>query len=320
MLRLEAEQDSPFLPLRMRLHTLEPSTLEPSKKAISPWLEMGAYEALWAAPSSTAKRVADELRASPGSVPSDLILPNVAQTFAKKAQAILTKGKVERFGVRIHGAGDYPSRLCAAGHPIGLLYFQGWWDLVETRSVAVVGSRRATAVGKRRAARIARGLVADRFTVVSGLAAGIDTVAHRAAIEAGGWTIGVIGTPLYECYPRENRELQALVARDHLLISEVPIVRYSNQTYLQNRFFFPQRNVTMSALTEATVIIEASDTSGTLVQARAALKQGRKLFILESCFQRPGLKWPQKFLQKGATRVRDYDDIREHLEQAPANS
>ena len=80
-----------------------------------------------------------------------------------------------------------------------------------------------------------------------------------------------------------------------------------------NRLFFPERNVTMSALTEATIIVEAGDTSGTLIQARAALHQGRKLFILDSCFRNPSISWPQKFADKGAIRVMDYDDIRQHL-------
>jgi DNA processing protein len=107
--------------------------------------------------------------------------------------------------------------------------------------------------------------------------------------------------------------LQRRIARDFLLISQVPVRRYEAQDYRMNRLFFPERNVTMSALTDATVIVEAGETSGTLVQARAALKQGRRLFILESCFNNPGITWPQKFAEQGAIRVRDYDDIREQL-------
>jgi DNA processing protein len=80
-----------------------------------------------------------------------------------------------------------------------------------------------------------------------------------------------------------------------------------------NRLFFPERNATMSALTEATVIVEAGDTSGTLIQARHALQQGRKLFILDSCFRIPDLRWPSKFLERGAIRISEYDEIRTHL-------
>lgn len=152
----------------------------------------------------------------------------------------------------------------------------------------------------------------DGFTIVSGLATGIDTEAHTTAIEAGGQTIAVVGTPLGEYYPPENRVLQDRIARDFLLISQVPVYRYAQQTPRFNRLFFPDRNVTMCALTEATIIVEASETSGTLIQARAAIEQGRKLFILDSCFQQ-GLSWPAKYEAQGAIRVRDYDDIRTAL-------
>jgi len=113
------------------------------------------------------------------------------------------------------------------------------------------------------------------WTIVSGLAEGIDTVAHTTALELGGRTIAVIGTPISESYPKSNAELQARIAKDFLVVSQVPIERYGHQIWKQNRGFFPERNVTMSALTEATVIVEASNTSGTLIQARAALRQNR---------------------------------------------
>jgi len=89
----------------------------------------------------------------------------------------------------------------------------------------------------------------------------------------------------------------------------VPVLRYRNQTVPHNRFFFPERNVTMSALTEATVIVEAGETSGTLTQARAALYQGRKLFVLNSCFERMDITWPAYFERRGAIRVRESEDI-----------
>jgi DNA processing protein len=159
-------------------------------------------------------------------------------------------------------------------------------------------------------------LVADGYTIVSGLARGIDTVAHKTAIDAGGFTVAVLGTPITEHYPPENRDLQQFIADKHLVVSQVPIVRYSRQHVRANRYFFPERNVTMSALTEATIIVEAGETSGTLVQARHALKQKRKLFILDSCFQNPALTWPENFAKQGAIRVTDYEDIKKHLAAA----
>jgi DNA processing protein len=168
-----------------------------------------------------------------------------------------------------------------------------------------------------RTKKLVKMLVQDGFTIVSGLAQGIDTVAHETAIEEGGLTIAVIGTPLSHTYPRENAELQHRIMNEFLVISQVPVVRYEKQDYRMNRFFFPERNITMSALTEATIIVEAGETSGTLVQARAALHQKRKLFILDSCFRNPSLTWPKKYAARGAIRVVDYDDIKRPLSLTP---
>ena len=108
-----------------------------------------------------------------------------------------------------------------------MLYFQGAWELSETRCVAVVGSRTASEDGIRRATRVAHALVDQRFTVVSGLAAGVDKAAHTAAIEAGGKTVAFIGTPIGTYYPKENEALQRRIAEEHLLISQVPVLRYA---------------------------------------------------------------------------------------------
>jgi DNA processing protein len=288
---------------------------------ISPLVELGAYEAMWASLGVWFKSLAEDFRSHPGALPSDLLANHEkALEFSREAVALLHRGGVERFGLRINGAGEYPLKLRDAEFPVELLYYRGWWDLVDTRSVAVVGSRKPSGEGIRRTEQLVRDLARDKFTIVSGLAAGIDTSAHLAAIKYGANTVGVIGTPLSETYPKQNAELQEFIARKHLLISQVPVYRYSKQDYRKNRLFFPERNITMSALTEATIIVEASDTSGTLIQARAALKQKRKLFILDSCFHRPGLKWPHTYEQRGAIRVKDYSDIRRHLIESPTDS
>lgn len=280
--------------------------------AISPLLELGAYESLWARPGMSVKKLADLFRDHPNVLPSALVPHNEAMEMAQKVVLQLRARGVARFGVRIHRASEYPERLRDAKHPIEFLCFQGVWELVETPSVAVVGTRNPSAEGRARARRLVRSLVEDGRTVVSGLASGIDTEAHTAAIESGGKTIAVIGTPLGSYYPSENRDLQDRIGREFLLISQVPVFRYSQQSPHFNRLFFPERNHTMSALTDATVIIEAGETSGSLIQARAAIEQGRKLFILESCFNR-GLKWPERYLERGAVRVRDYADIKAAL-------
>src|SRR3546814_11200243 len=120
--------------------------------------------------------------------------------------------------------------------------------------------------------------------VVSGLARGIDSAAHRAAIARGGHTISVVGTPLGSCYPKENAELQEEIARDHLLISQVPVLRYAKQSPQHNRPSFPTRNVTMSPLTARTTIVEARTPSVNLPQDPPPPHQRRELFNLTNSF------------------------------------
>lgn len=281
----------------------------PARTAISPRRELGAYEALFLQQGATFKTLAEKFAADETALPSDFVSASEAYETATKALEKLHKSGVFHFGVRINKAGDYPAKLRHARYPVELLYYQGTWELSEMRGLAVVGSRNPSEGGIQRAARLARELVERNFAVVSGLAAGIDTAAHTAALDAGGRTIAVIGTPLGESYPKENAELQAHIAKDHLLISQVPVLRYATQPFQSKRYYFPERNATMSALTEGTIIVEAGETSGTLTQARAALYQGRKLFILDSCFRNPDITWPARFEKEGAIRVREPEDI-----------
>lgn len=282
---------------------------EPAVASISPRRELGAYEALWLEQGATFKTIAERFSKDPSALPSDFVSPNVADRAATEVLKELKERGVDRFGVRINHAGDYPKKLRDARYPVEMLYYQGAWEITELRGIAVVGSRKPSDEGVKRARRLARELVERNFAVVSGLAAGIDIAAHNGALLAGGRTIAVIGTPLGNYYPREHREMQDRIAAEHLLISQVPVLRYLRQHVPQNKLFFPERNVTMSALTEGTVIVEASETSGTLTQARAALHQGRKLFILDSCFQRTDITWPARFEEQGAIRVRSTKDI-----------
>lgn len=287
---------------------------DPFERAISPFEEMAAYEALWSEKGATFKTIADKFREAPeGAVPSDLVAGSTIAAFKTRLKEIMSRYSVENIGIRVHGAGEYPEKLRDARNPVEVIYYQGWWDLVNTRSVAVVGSRKVSEAGARRTRKLVKCLVEDDFTIVSGLAEGVDTNAHQTALALGGKTIAVIGTPLSHQYPKQNCELQQTIRDNYLLISQVPFQRYLEQDYRSNRIFFPERNITMSALTEATIIIEASETSGTLTQARAALAQGRKLFILESCFQNPSITWPARFEALGAIRVKDYEDIRRNL-------
>jgi len=285
-----------------------------SRKVISQFVEMGAYEWLWLKKGASFKTIAEQFRAQPGARPSDLVLREVAIETAERALHLSEHYGVSDFDVRVYRAGEYPDKLRDAAHPVELLYFKGSWNLLEKHSVAVVGTRKPSASGKECAERLATLLVADGFMVVSGLARGIDTVALTTAMKRGAQVAAVIGTPICGYFPPENQDLQDEIARRHLLISQVPILRYFAQEGVrQNRIFFPERKITMSALTDATVIVEATESSGTLTQARAAIRQNRKLFILDSCLQDPTLTWPKQYQKEGAIRVRDYEDIKQEL-------
>lgn len=288
----------------------------PALNAVAPLAEMGAYEAIWAEEKVSFKTLSERFAAHPGYLPSDFVPAAKRSYYADLVTTILADAGVARFGVRLNGAAEYPAKLRDAAHPVELLYYVGAWDIAWSRSVAVVGTRKPTPEGLARTKRLVKSLVADDFTVVSGLASGIDTAAHETAMACGGRTMAVIGTPLSRCYPPENEQLQRTIGADHLVVSQVPVKRYERQSFRGNRLFFPERNATMSALSEATVIVEAGETSGTLIQANAALEQGRKLFVLENCFGQ-GLRWPERLLAKGAIRVKEYGEIAEQLAEAP---
>lgn len=275
---------------------------------VSPWREMGAYECMWASPTATARRIADKFRQHPGALPSDFVNADEASKMADWVGEHFERAGI-RPRLRVHTACEYPERLRDARDPVEVLHYRGYWELTELPGVAVVGTRKPTEEGRRRVRQLVPALLRSGFVIVSGLAEGIDTEAHEAALREGGQTIAVLGTPLSTCYPKQNQQLQEHLAREHLIVSEVPVYRYTQHDYRANRIWFPARNKTMSALTHATIIVEASDTSGTLIQARAALAQRRRLFILNSCFDNPNISWPARFEQQGAIRVRTVDDI-----------
>jgi DNA processing protein len=187
------------------------------------------------------------------------------------------------------------------------LYFQGNRELLNHGPrVSVVGSRKASEEGLKRARSLARALVAHDIVVVSGLAEGIDTAAHTSALEAGGKTFAVIGTPLDKYYPAENKDLQVRLASEQLVISQFPI---GAATTPKN---FPIRNRTMALLSDATVIVEAGEKSGTLHQGWEALRLGRVLFLMESVANDPALSWPREMIKYGA-QVLTRENLSEEL-------
>ena len=134
------------------------SSTDFESRAISPFQELGAYEALWDEPKTTFQNPVRKIRGAPGAVPSDFVPAEKAREYAEFVQEKFREAEITRFGVRVHGAGDYPEKLRDAAHPIELLYYQGWWDLVDSRSVAVVGTRKPTPEGIARTRKLVRAL------------------------------------------------------------------------------------------------------------------------------------------------------------------
>jgi DNA processing protein len=173
--------------------------------------------------------------------------------------------------------------------------------------VAVIGSRKASPEGLKAAGDISGTLARHNVTVVSGLAEGIDTSAHTAAIEEGGCTIAVLGTPLDRVYPRKNLQLQETIMRQHLLISQFP------SGYPIQPKNFVLRNRTMALISDASIIVEAGDNSGSLHQGWEVLRLGRPLFIWTTIIRDSSLKWPAKMLTYGATELTDPKEVLEVL-------
>lgn len=178
-----------------------------------------------------------------------------------------------------------PERLFFAGH-------REWFE--GCRRVSVVGTRKPSADGRIRAHDFALALVLRQIVVVSGLAEGIDTVAHESAMGGGARTIAVLGTSLEDVFPESNRELQDRIMHEHLAVSQFAPGTPARRTN------FPQRNRTMALLTDATVIVEAGESSGTLHQGWEALRLGRPLFLMESLTKDERLSWPAEMIRYGA--------------------
>lgn len=190
----------------------------------------------------------------------------------------------------------YPPNLRTIHNRPPLLFIRGELREQDTRSIAVVGTRRATEQGLRSATAVAGELADAGYTVVSGLADGVDSAAHRAALDVGCRTVAVIGTGLRRSYPAKNAYLQHRIAMETAVISQfwpdAPPTKAS----------FPMRNVVMSGFALATVVIEASHTSGAKMQARFALEHGRPVFLLASLMEHP---WARECAQRPGTYVVD---------------
>lgn len=223
---------------------------------------------------------------------------------------------LEGRGIRVvaYGGEDYPEELGHLHHPPVVLYLRGPARLDPRRSVAVVGTRSATSYGRRMARDLGKGLARRGWTVVSGLARGIDGEAHRAVLEVGGTTVGVLGCGLDHVAPRRHRGLYEAVGDTGLLVSEFP-------PELQPApGLFPRRNRIIAALTRAVVVVQAGARSGALITVRHALELGREVLAVPGPAGVPASEGVHDLLRDGAGLATSAADVVRALGDDPATA
>ncbi len=220
---------------------------------------------------------------------------------------------LESRGIRlvVRGGPGYPGRLEHLGDPPAVLWLSRAASLPEGRAVAVVGTRRATEYGRRTARDLASELAAYGFTVVSGMATGIDAAAHRGTLDAGGHTVGVLGSGLDRPYPRANAKLFARMRRDGLLATEFFPAESARRGY------FPRRNRVIAALADAVVVVQAGRRSGALNTAGHALDLGREVLAVPGPVGAPGSAGVHGLLRDGATLATCAEDVLDALGMDP---
>jgi DNA processing protein len=198
---------------------------------------------------------------------------------------------------------DYPINLSQIDAPPPLLYVRGALQPNDSWAIAIVGTRRASTYGREVAHSLSRDLAGQGITVVSGLALGVDTVAHRSSLEHGGRTIAVLGSGVDQIYPPENRGLAQMIAENGAVISEYPLGTRPDASN------FPPRNRIISGLSRGVVIVEAGERSGALITARFAAEQGRDVFAVPGSILHPGSSGCNTLIQQGAIPLLSINDV-----------
>jgi DNA processing protein len=205
------------------------------------------------------------------------------------------------------GQDSYPELLTQIPGPPLLLYVNGDIGTLHLPSLAIIGSRNPTHGGLRNSVEFARHLAQQGFSIVSGLAEGIDTAAHRGALDVGGKTVAFLGHGIDRVYPAANRDLAHAISKSGALVTEYPLGTRPL------RWHFPERNRLISGLCLGTLVVEAARRSGSLITARLAAEQGREVFALPGSIHNPLARGCHKLIQQGAKLVEAASDITNEL-------
>jgi DNA processing protein len=201
----------------------------------------------------------------------------------------------------------YPKTLLEIPDPPPLLYAKGRLDLLNSPCIAIVGSRNASVQGEKNAEEFSNALSQQGYSIVSGMALGIDAAAHRGALKGNGSTIAVVGTGLDVVYPAKHRDLAHQIAERGLIISEFVLGTPSQPTN------FPRRNRIISGLSLGCLVVEANIDSDSLITARLAIEQGREVFAIPGSIHSPVAKGCHLLIRQGAKLVEKTQDILEEI-------
>jgi DNA processing protein len=220
-------------------------------------------------------------------------------------EAVDQQSKVLKEGATVISMNDtrYPPRLREIYDPPPVLFARGRVELLATLMIGVVGTRRPTVYGTAAASRLSKDLAVAGLTIVSGMARGIDTAAHRAVLEAEGATIAVFGCGVDQIYPTENRKLRDQIAEQGLTVSEFPM---GTPAYPQN---FPVRNRIISGISAGVLIVEGGEYSGSAITAKLAMEQGREVFAVPGNITSKMSWGPNLLIKQGAKLVQEWNDV-----------
>jgi DNA processing protein len=245
-------------------------------------------------------------------------IPYLGEALAREILRALALGdvgdeweRIQKHGVHLlkSGQAPYPGALLTIYDPPPLLYVRGAITAADARAIAIVGSRHGTDYGRRVTEKFAAGLSRAGYTIVSGLARGIDGVAHRAALAAGGRTLAVLAGGLAMIYPPEHNKLADQVAASGALISEQPMALAPRPE------MFPARNRLISGLCRGVLVVEAGERSGALLTAAHAAEQGRDVFAVPGNIDSPASAGTLRLIKDGATMVTCVEDILQMWEE-----
>ncbi len=202
----------------------------------------------------------------------------------------------------------YPDKLRNIDYPPKVLFCLGNLDLLNRRSIAIIGSRNYSGYGKRAANEFSKGLAKNDICIVSGLAKGIDAFAHSGCLSVDGKTIAVLGSGVDEIYPKENTQLyHEIIAKDGLIISEYPLGTKPEKQH------FPARNRIISGLSDGVLVIEARKNSGTNITVDFALEQGKDVFVIPGNIYSKTSDGTNFLIKEGAIPVTSYEDVLKDL-------